>query len=173
MLGMVHPRSPQDPNPSVISYKGSEEPPTQTYAKAYSYGSLGTPNSAASSTPWTKSAMVTRIPRRQGMRYFYGYGAQPMPLPNPYPGGNDGQVRISAFQRYMNHLYNFVKYDGLFSAGYPRNLGLTFRVQQIKTQVTGGSWNAAMSPAPVFPKVQTTGRYSTVPRAYNTTAAKT
>lgn len=164
-------QSPMAPAAGGIRWEGDLPAPTTTYARSVTGSSFGGVQDFAASTVRTRSAMVVRIPRRNGIRYFYGHGGEEMPLPNPYPGGNDGQVRISMFQRFKVHLFDFVLYDGLFSAGYPRNLGLSFRVPQIRTQPTGGPTVARMQQSPRFHKVQTVGRYSTVPQSYATKAA--
>lgn len=166
--------SPQDPQPSLVQYRGNLVPPTTSYARSVTDTAFGSRENIESqaSTVRTRSAVVTRAPRMNGMRFAYGYGKEEAQLPHVYPGGNDGGVRSSAFQTFKNHLYNFVLNDGLFAAGYPRNLGLSFRVPAIRTNPTGGSTPSRMDQKPQFTKVQSVPRYSTVPAAYETRGAK-
>lgn len=165
-------RSPQDPRPGTVDYRGDLTPPVTSYASGRNHTAFGSREKADSSTAWTRSAMVDRKPRRGGLQAFYGYGAERQHLPNPYPGGNDGLVRSSAFQPFLNHLFNFHINTAWFEAGYPRNLGWTFRVNQLKTQPTGGPTRARMDVKPGFTRVQRVPRYSTVPKTYATRSAR-
>lgn len=171
-IGRMSPSSPQDPNPSEVSYRGDVPAPTRSYAASVSETAFGSTYSAPSSEVWTRAPFVHRAPMRNGIMYAYAHGGEEMPLPVPYPGGGDGFVRSSWFQRVKVHLFNYVQYRGLFMAGYPRNLGMTFRTEQLKTQVTGGPWPAKMGPKSIYSKVQVIPRYSTVPPAYPTKSAK-
>lgn len=170
-VGRLSPTSAQDPNPSVVSYRGDVEPPTTSYAASINDTALGQHFNAPSSQVWTRAPFVQRAPMRPGIMYAYAHGGEEMPLPFPYPGGGDGFVWSSLFQRIKIHLFNYVQYRGLFMGGYPRNLGLTFRTEQIKTQTTGGPWAAKMGPKNIYGKVQVIPRYSTVPPAYPTKSA--
>ena len=68
-------------------------------------------------------------------------------------------------------LHDWVKNSDWFAAGYPRNLGLSFRVDQVTTKVTGGAVGQ-MQQRPLFPKVQRIPRPGVVVATYNTTPAK-
>lgn len=171
-VGRLSPSSAQDPRPSEVSYRGDIAPPTQTYAASVRETAFGQSFTAPSDTQWTTAPFVVRGPMRVGSLYAYGHGGEEMPTPVPYPGGGDGLVRSSMFQRIKIHLFNYQLYRSLFMGGYPRNLGLTFRTAQLKTQTTGGPWAAKMGPKNIYSKVQVVPRYSTVPPAYQTKAAK-
>lgn len=89
--------------------------------------------------------IVNRRPRRNGMRYLYARGASAIPIQNvgadgiPYPHDsafqpdNIGPIRDAGFN------------DALYQAGYPGyNLGLSFKVEKLQTNPTGGATSAHM-----------------------------
>lgn len=122
------------------------------------------------STVRTKSSVVFRIPRRTGHRYFYAHGGITMPV-NAVPTPGNGGVPSSAYQPILVQLHDWMVNAAWYAAGYPRNLGYSFRVHQLNTQVTGGSGPGRMQVKPVYPGVQTVRRYSVRPRVYPTKAA--
>lgn len=168
---MRGPVGPGRAGPGSITWEGDLVPPVTTYASARPYGAPSARLNIRPSTNRTNSAVVDRRPRRNGLRYFYAHGSTVMPVggvPRPGPGG----VLSSAFQRILVHLTDWSQNDALFAAGYPRNLGLSFRVAQLNTQVSGGSGPGAMEARPLFPKIQRVPRYSTDPRYYPTRATR-
>ena len=171
--GLSGSRAPDDPPAGQVAYRGDLVPPTRSYAATLRDTAIGSHLRVPAATAWTGSPMVHRMPRRDGLRFFFGHGGEETPTPQTRPGGNDGLVQSSAFQRVKIRLTDFILYDGLFSAGYPRNLGLSFRVPAIATQKTGGPTTARMNTKPAFTRVQTVGRYSTVPASYATRSART
>jgi hypothetical protein len=60
---------------------------------------------------------------------------------------------------------------GWQQAGQVRNLGYSFRVDQLKTQATNGASAGQMAGKPIFAKVQTIRRYNATPPRYNTVSA--
>lgn len=168
---MLAPTRGGPPLAGAVAYRGDLEPPTRSYAASYTDTAIGSTNTVPASTNRTGAAVVVRIPRRDGLAYHYGYGAVDTPKPQTYPGGNDGRVESSAFQTFVNHLFNWSSNDCWYAAGYPRNLGYTFRVAGVRTNPTGGSTKARMDVKPVWPKVQVIPRYSTVPPVYKTRSA--
>lgn len=172
MQGLSNRASSANAPAGAVTWEGDLTPPVQSYASTGSTLANASTQPSASSTAWTRAPVVDRHNRMDGMVFAYGYGKEEAALPQTYPGGNDGLVRNSAYQTLKNHLYNFVTNRALYQAGYPRNLGLTFRVPQIRTQVTGGPHPSRMAQAPQWTKVQTVPRYSTVPQSYATRGSK-
>ena len=87
-------------------------------------------------------------------------------------------VPSSQFQKWLiGPQINYILNACLFRAGFPaatislgtdRNMGLSERVPQIPTRISGGPGPATMLPAPRFKKVQQVPRYSTFPCMYPT-----
>jgi hypothetical protein len=161
---------PPTRNPTLMRWEGDLIPPVTSYASSTSQ-TLGQDRlSVPPSTNKTNSAVVQRRPRRNGLMYFYSHGGLSMPIPGmPTPG--NGGVMSSAFQRVLVQLHDWVINRAWYAAGYPRNLGYTFRVNQIATKTTGGAVGA-MQPRPRFAKVQVIPRATAQPQTYNTKSAK-
>lgn len=155
----------------LVSYEGDLPSPVTTYASSARTSPVTSVNFVPGTTAWTRSAVVQRIPRRTGLRYFYQFGS--MSMPAPYPSGGTRGVNSSQFQRRNTTLTAWSQNDAWYEGGYPSNLGLTFRVPQLKTQVTGGSGPGSMAQRPLFTKVQRVKRYSSYAPTYNTKSAKT
>lgn len=151
----------------TVTWEGDLVPPVTSYATTRAYQAPNVRLGIPASTNRTNSAVVMRRPRRNGLRYFYAHGGLLMPL-NGVPTPGAGGVRVSAFQPWLVHLYDWITNSAWFAAGYPRNTGLTFRVPQLKTQVTGGSGPGAMDARPLFPRVQSVPRASAIVRRYPT-----
>lgn len=149
----------------LLSYEGDIPAPVTTYASAAPYTPLVSANVTPATTAWTRAAVVMRVPRRRGLRYFYNYGSTPMPAPGCRASN---RVESSLFQPIKTQLVDWTQNDAWFEGGYPRNLGFTFRVPQLKTQVTGGAGPGAMAQRPLFPRVQRVPRYSTYIPQYPT-----
>src|SRR5512147_1892368 len=106
-----------------VEYRGDLTAPITTYASAVP----GMPMTSRLYVPATRnitnSAVVTRAPRRGGMRSFYSHGAVPMPNALPRPGATGvGNVQSSAFQPYNVQLMDWQINPSWHEAGYPRNL---------------------------------------------------
>lgn len=71
------------------------------------------------------SKLVNRDPRRIGIRTLFSYGGQLKPW---FKMIRTGGVESSKFQPRTNHTWDGEFNDALYQAGYPRNLGLTFKV---------------------------------------------
>lgn len=150
---------------------GNPIPPIESYAAAAPNRPLTSRYGAGTSTIRTRSPVVDRRPRMNGMRFFYVHGGTDMRTPGmslPQPGGMDGRVASSQFQHINVTLHDWVQNDALFQAGYPRNLGLAQGVPQPHTSVTGGPTSARMQQSPMFTRVQVVPRYSTTPQVYET-----
>ena len=154
-----------------VTWEGDLVPPVTSYAASVRQSPLFSGLNVPASANSTRSAVVNRRDLRKGLLYFYAHGGDVMPLPqvtNP-PGGG---VRLSAFQQVLVTLHDWVINEGLFMAGYPRNLGYSFRTPQLKTQVSGGSGPGMMAQRPLFPGVQTVPRYTAPVRRYSTKGAR-
>lgn len=154
----------------LVSYEGDLPAPVTSYASAQRTSPVTSVNYVPATNAWTRSAVVNRIPRRAGLRYSYGYGTSQMPA--PYPSGGNRAVSSSRFQPRNGQLVAYSQNDAWFAAGYPSNLGLTFKVPQLRTQVTGGAGPGSMAQRPLFTRVQRVKRYSTYAPTFKTQGAK-
>lgn len=156
-----------------IEYKGDLPAPVTTYASSLPGMPLTSRLYNPASTARTRSSVVTRAPRRGGMRSFYVHGAVGMPnaLPNPGAGGVGG-VNSSAFQPNLVQLMDWQVNPSWYEAGYPRNLGLSTRVAQLQTNVTGGPGRSSQDQRPLFTRVQTVPRANVTVRSYPTRSAR-
>lgn len=165
-------RASQDNRTGMVEYEGDLSSPASTYAGSYSSTAMGSRGySQGSSTAWTRSPVVTRRNRQNDLLYVYSHGGAEQKTRLPFPGEASGRVRSSLAQAILVRLNSFTENMGWYSAGYPRNLGWTFRVPQIRTNPTGGSTPSRMTSQQVLNKVQQVPRYSTVPPAYATRSA--
>lgn len=159
-------RMPTPPAGTPVTWQGDLVPPVTSYAASRDVSPLSSRSYIPPSTNRTNSAVVTRVPRRNGIAYFYSHGGLTMPA-NAVPRPGSGGVWSSSFQQVLVQLHDWVKNSDWFAAGYPRNLGYAFRVQQVSTKAGGGSVGR-MQPRPLFPKVQVIPRATVVPPAYKT-----
>lgn len=156
---------------SQVTWEGDLTPPVVSYAASVRKSPLFTGLNVPATTGKSRSAVVDRRDIRKGLLYYYSHGGKMMPIPqvtNPAGGG----VQVSAFQRVLVQLQDWVINTGWHMGGYPRNLGLSFRQGQLETQVTGGSGPGAMAQRPLFPKVQVVPRYTAPVRRYATKGTK-
>ena len=155
-----------------VEYKGDLVAPVTSYASALPNSPLTSRRYNPPSTNRTRAAVVARAPRRGGHMFFYSHGAVPMPTPIDERGpGSQGTVPISQFQRYNVALMDWQKNLTWYESGYPRNLGLSTRVPQLQTNVTGGPGRSGMDQRPLFTKVQQVSRARVKVQAYQTTPA--
>jgi hypothetical protein len=124
------------------------------------------------STNRTRSAVVDRSPRRGDIAYFYVHGAvtQPNALPGQGATGPGG-VNSSGFQNQLVQLMDWQINRGWYEAGFPRNLGLSTRVPQLQTNVTGGPGMSSSTQRPLFTKVQKVRRAGVKVNTYQTRSA--
>jgi hypothetical protein len=102
----------------------------------------------------TGAAVVTRASRRGGIMSFWGHGAVRMPTPVPQRMSGYGNVQSSPFQPFNVKLDDWQINPSWFRAGYPRNLGLSQRSPQPRTNMTGGPGESMMVQHPLFTRVQ-------------------
>ena len=156
----------------AIEYRGDLPAPVTTYAASLSDSNLAANLMVPAATNRTWAPVVCRVPRNR-IKAFYVHGAETQPNALPYPGAAGvGEVNRSAFQDQLVLLTDWHINPGWYEAGYPRNLGLSTRVPQLVTQVTGGSGPGRSQPRPLFTRVQTVGRASATVKTYPTKGAK-
>lgn len=158
------------PNGSIQG-KSDVTPPVTSYA----YGARNTPMHSSlavpASTIRSNSGIVSRKPIRRGNEFFYSHGATSMPTESVLQPGAAG-VWSSRFQTQNVALLTWQMNRSIFMAGYPRNLGFTFRAPKPNVNsATGGPTTAVQGPKPIFNKVQTVPRYTVTPLRYNTRSA--
>lgn len=88
------------------------------------------------------SRMVNRDPRRLGIRTLFSYGGQ---IRRAFAMIATGAVQSSKFQPRNNHMWSGEFNDALYQAGYPRNTGLTFKVQTVNPLINP-PWSMAAAP---------------------------
>jgi hypothetical protein len=158
-------------NPGNVAYRGDLPAPVTTYASAAANLPMRARLNVPPSTNLDGSAVVNRVERRAGHRYWYSHGGVTMPMPGvPRPGA--GGVFSSSFQQTLVQLHDWMINLEWYAAGYPRNMGYSFRAQQVQTRTTGGPTAAAMQQRPLFPKVQTIKRYTVATPRYPTRSTK-
>lgn len=82
------------------------------------------------------TTMVNREPRMMGIRWLYSRGGQCKPW---FRMIATGQVESTKFQPVLAHQWAGEFNDSIYQAGYPRNLGYTFKVDQpVNTYTTPG-----------------------------------
>lgn len=162
---------PNGPAPGNVSWEGDLPAPVTTYASAQANLPMRTRLLVPPSTNRSGAPVVNRVPRRNGQKFFYSHGGIEMPsrlVPRPGAGG----VFSSAFQTMLIQLHDWMINGAWFAAGYPRNLGYSWRNGQIDTNATGGPGKGQMQQTPVFTRIQTVRRATVNPPRYNTKAAK-
>lgn len=154
-----------------IEYRGDLPAPVTTYAASLSDSTVASNLQVPASTNRTWAPVVNRVPRRK-IRAFYVHGAEIQPNALPYPGASGvGSVESSKFQKQLVILTDWHINPAWYEAGYPRNLGLSTRVPQLQTQVTGGGGPGKMAQRPLFTRVQTVGRATATVKTFPTKAA--
>lgn len=116
--------------------------------------------SPATSTGRDGSAVVMRKPRVNGMRFLYQQAAYTKPW---FRMKATGQVESSKFQPTTQTTYFDAFNDALHEAGWPRNMGLSFKVATIPPEALGTS-PSQMAPKPRYTKsIYTNRNYGTRP----------
>lgn len=140
-----------------IQYAGDLTPPTSSYAASFESSSIGRRMGIVGTQVGTGAPVVARKSRRGGLLAFVSSGGRQMR--NPVPGmGAYGNVQSSPFQTINAGLADWHINPSWHEAGYPRNLGLSQRTPQPRTNVTGGPGGSRMQQAPLFTRVQNVPR---------------
>jgi len=92
------------------------------------------------------TTLVNRMPRMLGIRNLYSRGGQIKPW---FRMIATGAVESTKFQPVLSYTWDGEFYDAIYQAGYPRNLGYTFKVPTIPAPaLQDDRWR--MRPAPRF-----------------------
>lgn len=150
-----------------IQYAGDLTPPTSSYASGFNSSSLATRMTIAATQVGTGAPVVHRKSRRGGILSFVSMGGRQMRQPVPAQAAY-GNVQSSPFQPINVGLVAWQINPSWHEAGYPRNLGLSQRTPQPRTNVTGAPGRSRMQPAPLFTRVQQVPRARANIRVYNT-----
>jgi hypothetical protein len=92
------------------------------------------------------NTLVNRMPRMLGIRWLYSRGGQVKPW---FRMIATGQVESTKFQPVNSWTWDGEFNDAIYQAGWPRNLGYTFKVPSIPPQALGNQRDQ-MLPAPRF-----------------------
>jgi hypothetical protein len=149
----------QQHNPQVaLAVAGQLEPVEPAYYKPVAPSPISAQMAVPSEPTEWKAPVVMRGQRKIGMRYLYARGAVRQPISPLGTGPDIGQaVWSSDFQPdFMGTIHDAGFNDALFQAGYPGyNLGLSFKVQQLAENPTGGPGaNIKMHTPNVLIKIQ-------------------
>jgi hypothetical protein len=131
----------------AIAVAGQLEPVEPAYWKPLSPSPIAAQLKTPSEPTTWKAPVVLRGQRRNGMRYLYARGAVRQPI-SPLGTGPDIGTAVwsSAFQPDdMGPIHDAGFNDALYQAGYGGfNLGLSFKVQKLPENPTGGPGAANM-----------------------------
>jgi len=150
--------------PTAVSVAGEEEPIEPAYYKPVSPSPISSHLALPSLQVGRNGAVVERRQRRWGMRYLYAHGSQRQPISNLGTGPDIGIATWnSAFQPdLIGPIHDAGFNDALFQAGYPGfNLGLSFKVQKLPTQVTGPGYGMRMRSSNIQHRIIRNGKVST------------
>jgi hypothetical protein len=78
--------------------------------------------------------LVNRMPRMLGIRWLYARGGQIKPW---FRMISTGAVESTKFQPVLSYQWSGEFNDAIYEAGYPRNLGYTFKVPTIPAAALG------------------------------------
>ena len=92
------------------------------------------------------TSLVGRMPRMNGIRWLYSRGAQIKPW---FRMIATGAVESTKFQPTLSYTWDGEFNDSIYQAGYPRNLGYSFKVDTVPPWALG-TQNSQMLPAPRF-----------------------
>jgi hypothetical protein len=138
-MGVLQSRQQHQPQ-YAVAVAGQLEPIEPAYYKDLSPSPIASHLATPSEPVGWKTPVVHRGQNVRGMRYLLSRGAVRQPLSILGQGPDIGiSVWKSAFQPYLSSTHDCGFYDRLFSSGYPGfNLGLSFKVQTLQENATGG-----------------------------------
>lgn len=171
---------------SLSIYNADLEPPATSYASTVS--GLNSRYARATVGPKTNAAYVSQIPRMNGLKFNWSWGGIDMgaflrSLPG-ISGGLNGFVRSSTAQPTLVQLHDWQTNDNWYIAWNGTGAGMfqhqkkerymypSFRVAQVRTNVTGGVGTGRMNRTPRFTSVQAIKKYTAQPSYYNTRGTK-
>jgi hypothetical protein len=106
---------------------------------------LATMNPPVVSRSDHRSGIVSRRNRKNGMRELYSRGAQRNGIMHMIA---TGRVESSRFQQFMAWTWGASFNDALYEAGYPQNLGLSFKAPSVPDGVATSAQWGRMRPSP-------------------------
>lgn len=133
---------------SVAAYQPYYAPPVEPASHFINGGSAAAVNMAEyrHQRITQHDRLVNRMPMMQGIRWLYSRGGQIKPW---FRAVGTGTVESSKYQPVLSYQWSGEFNDSIYQAGYPRNLGYTFKVDTIPPWALGTSpYN--MRPAPRF-----------------------
>ena len=139
MANVVSSRQQHTPK-TAVTVAGQEEPVEPAVWKPTAASPIASQLSTSSEPAEWKAPIVYRGNRMVGMRYLYARGAVRQPI-SPLGTGPDIGIAVwsSDFQPDQMTLRDYGFNDALYQAGYPGfNLGLSFKVQKLPENATGG-----------------------------------
>lgn len=145
-------------NPQMeVSDAGQLEPVEPAYYKPVASSPVRAHMDIPSEPTEWKAPVVMREQDTSGMRYLWAHGAVRQPL-QPWGTGPDLGIAVNSqeFQpELIGPIHDAGFNDKLFRAGYPGfNLGISFKVQTLPTQVTGPGQNIKMRSSNIRIKIQ-------------------
>lgn len=130
---------------SVEAYQPYFSPPVTPQTEFITTGSALERNLAQPASHVDYSdGLVTRAPRLNGIRTLFSYGTQ---ILTTFRMIATGRVESTTFQPRLSHQWTGEFNDSIYQAGYPRNLGTTFKVPTVNPNINP-PWS--MAPAPQF-----------------------
>lgn len=118
---------------SVIAYQPIYAPPVPPDRNVVQAGGNAFFQNGINAQPIDQhTTMASREPRMLGVRWMYSYGAQTKQW---FRMVATGQVERSSFQPVTAHRWSGEFNDSIYQAGYPRNLGYTFKVNQLAANI--------------------------------------
>lgn len=131
---------------SIQAYMPQYAPPVNpqtNYIRGGAADALPDIARANGSAVWDQhSRLVNRNPRRLGIRTLYSYGAASKAW---FRMVATGAVESTKFQPVTSHMWDGEQNDAIYQAGYPRNLGLTFKVPTVNPNINP-PWSMAARP---------------------------
>lgn len=143
---------------SIMAYSPNYAVPTESLLEPRNMvgtSVLATINPPISSRCDYKSGIVSRANRRKGMREMYSRGTQHNSTMQMLA---TGAVQSTRFQPYLGWTWNGSFNDELYAAGYPRNLGLSFKAPSIPDGIATSAQWGRMRAAPQFTRTVFTQR---------------
>lgn len=138
---------------SIAAYQPYYSPPITPQTHYINGGSAEAVNMAEYSHQWISQhdRLVNRMPLMTGIRWLYSRGGQIKPW---FRMISTPTVESTKFQPVLSYTWNGEFNDAIYQAGYPRNLGYTFKVDTIPPWALGTSpWQMRPTPwirRPIF-----------------------
>lgn len=156
----------------AANYPNYPDPTESNLEPSNFYGTsvLATMNPPVVTNVRTGAPVVNSAFRRKGMRYLYSCGAR---MNSWFKMIATGAVESTKFQPITDHVYDASFNDALYEAGYPQNLGLSFKVPTIPNGIATTDQWGRMRPQPQYTRsIYTRRRFSSAPAVAAQPSAK-